>query len=186
MKTINSKELIEILKTTSAEEITLTISTEVKMNKRGNSLVENGNKVTKTTSASYQFGGSYEERMNESLDSSLGGYKAKSLPWGSWVDGAEGKVITHTKTDKDGNETTNFYLRYYNATTEVTSTTFVDGKFATCEQMKIIEKFTPKKKEAKIITESGVEVESKVKTNVVNFANILTIEIDGELYKVAE
>ena len=186
MKTINSKELIEILKATSAEEITLTISTEVKMNKRGNSLVENGNKVTKTTSASYQFGGSYEERMNESLDSSLGGYKAKSLPWGSWVEGAEGKVISHTKTDKEGNETTNFYLRYYNATTDVTSTTFVDGKFATGEQMKIIEKFTPKKKETKVITESGVEVESKVKTNVVNFANILTIEIDGELYKVAE
>ena len=186
MKTINSKELIEILKATSAEEITLTISTEVKMNKRGNSLVENGNKVTKTTSASYQFGGSYEERMNESLDSSLGGYKAKSLLWGSWVDGAEGKVISHTKTDKEGNETTNFYLRYYNATTDVTSTTFVDGKFATGEQMKIIEKFTPKKKETKVITESGVEVESKGKTNVVNFANILTIEIDGELYKVAE
>ena len=186
MKTINSKELIEILKATSAEEITLTISTEVKMNKRGNSLVENGNKVTKTTSASYQFGGSYEERINESLDCSLGGYKAKSLPWGSWVDGAEGKVISHTKTDKDGNETTNFYLRYYNATTDVTSTTFVDGKFATGEQMKIIEQFTPKKKETKVITESGVEVESKVKTNVVNFANILTIEIDGELYKVAE
>ena len=186
MKTINSKELIEILKATSAEEITLTISTEVKMNKRGNSLVENGNKVTKTTSASYQFGGAYEERMNESLDSSLGGYKAKSLPWGSWVDGAEGKVITHTKTDKEGNETTNFYLRYYNATTDVTSTTFVDGKFATGEQMKIIEQFTPKKKETKVITESGVEVESKVKTNVVNFANILTIEIDGEVYKVAE
>ena len=186
MKIINSAELIEILKATSAEEITLTTSTEVKMNKRGNSLVENGNKVTKTTCASYQFGGSYEERINESLDSSLGGYKAKPLPWGSWVEGAEGKVITHTKTDKEGNETTNFYLRHYNATTDVTSTTFVDGKFATCEQMKIIEKFTPKKKEAKIITESGVEVESKVKTNVVNFANILTIEIDGELYKVAE
>ena len=186
MKTVNSAELIEILKATSAEEITLTTSTEVKMNKRGNSLVENGNKVTKTTSASYQFGGSYEERMNESLDSSLGGYKAKSLPWGSWVEGAEGKVISHTKTDKEGNETTNFYLRYYNATTDVTSTTFVDGKFATGEQMKIIEKFTPKKKETKVITESGVEVESKVKTNVVNFANILTIEIDGELYKVAE
>ena len=186
MKTINSAELIEILKATTAEEITLTTSTEVKMNKRGNSLVENGNKVTKTTSATYQFGGSYEERMNESLDSSLGGYKAKSLPWGSWVDGAEGKVITHTKTDKEGNETTNFYLRYYNATTDVTSTTFVDGKFATGEQMKIIEQFTPKKKETKVITESGVEVESKVKTNVVNFANILTIEIDGEVYKVAE
>lgn len=76
MKTINSSELIEILKATSAEEITLTTSTEVKMNKRGNSLVENGHKVTKTTSGSYQFGGSYEERMNESLDSSLGGYKA--------------------------------------------------------------------------------------------------------------
>ena len=51
-------------------------SCEVKMNKRGNSLVESGHKVTKTTSGSYQFGGSYEERMNESLDSSLGGYKA--------------------------------------------------------------------------------------------------------------
>ena len=186
MKTVNSAELIEILKATSAEEITLTTSTEVKMNKRVNSLVENGNKVTKTTSASYQFGGSYEERINESLDSSLGGYKAKSLPWGSWVEGAEGKVITHTKTDKDGNEITSLYLRYYNATTEVTHTTFVEGKFATDEQMKIIEEFTPKKKETKIVTESGAEVESKVKTNVVNFANIVTIEIDGEVYKVTE
>ena len=185
MKTVNSAELIEILKATSAEEITLTTSTEVKMNKRGNSLVENGNKVTKTTSASYQFGGSYEERINESLDSSLGGYKTKSLPWGSWVDGAEGKVITHTKTDKDGNEITSLYLRYYNATSEISSTTFVDGKFATDEQMKIIEQFTPKK-ETKIVTESGAEVESKVKTNVVNFANIITIEIDGEVYKVTE
>lgn len=185
MKTINSSELIEILKATSAEEITLTTSTEVKMNKRGNSLVENGNKVTKTTSATYQFGGSYEERINETLDTSIG-YKAKTLPWGSWVEGAEGKVITHTKTDKEGNETTNFYLRYYNATSEVSTTTFVDGEFATSEQMKIIEQFTPKKKESKVITESGVEVENKVKTNVVNFANIVTIEIDGEVYKVAE
>lgn len=185
MKIINSAELIEILKATSAEEITLTTSTEVKMNKKGNSLVENGNKVTKTTSASYQFGGSYEERMNESLDVSIG-YKAKPLPWGSWVDGAEGKVITYTKTDKEGNESTNFYLRYYNATSEVSTTTFVDGEFATGEQVKIIEQFTPKKKESKVITESGAEVENKVKTNVVNFANIVTIEIDGEVYKVAD
>ena len=185
MKIVNSEELIEILKATSAEEITLTTSTEVKMNKRGNSLVENGNKVTKTTSATYQFGGSYEERINESIDSSIG-YKSKPLPWGSWVNGAEGKVITHTKTDKEGNETTNFYLRYYNATSEVSSTTFVDGKVATDEQMKIIEQFTPKKKEAKVVTESGAEVENKVKTNVVNFANIVTIEIDGEVYKVAD
>ena len=185
MKIINSAELIEILKATSAEEITLTTSTEVKMNKRGNSLVENGNKVTKTTSATYQFGGSYEERINESIDSSIG-YKAKPLPWGSWVNGAEGKVITHTKTDKEGNETTNFYLRYYNATSEVSSTTFVDGEVATDEQMKIIEQFTPKKKETKLVTESGAEVENKVKTNVVNFANIVTIEIDGEVYKVED
>ena len=185
MKIVNSEELIEILKATSAEEIRLTTSTEVKMNKRGNSLVENGNKVTKTTSATYQFGGSYEERINESIDSSIG-YKAKPLPWGSWVEGAEGKVITHTKTDKEGNETTNFYLRYYNPTSEVSSTTFVDGKVATAEQMKIIEQFTPKKKESKVITESGAEVENKVKTNVVNFANIVTIEIDGEVYKVAD
>ena len=185
MKIINSAELIEILKATSVEEITLTTSTEVKMNKRGNSLVENGNKVTKTTSASYQFGGSYEERINESIDSSIG-YKAKPLPWGSWVNGAEGKVITHTKTDKEGNETTNFYLRYYNTTSEVSSTTFVDGEVATDEQMEIIEQFTPKKKESKVITESGAEVENKVKTNVVNFANIVTIEIDGEVYKVKD
>ena len=185
MKIVNSEELIEILKATSAEEITLTTSTEVKMNKRGNSLVENGNKVTKTTSATYQFGGSYEERINESIDSSIG-YKAKPLPWGAWVNGAEGKVITHTKTDKEGNETTNFYLRYYNATSEVSSTTFVDGKVATDEQMKIIEQFTPKKKEAKVVTESGTEFENKVKSNVVNFANIITIEIDGEVYKVAD
>ena len=185
MKIVNSEELIEILKATSAEEITLTTSTEVKMNKRGNSLVENGNKVTKTTSATYQFGGSYEERINESIDSSIG-YKAKPLPWGAWVNGAEGKVITHTKTDKEGNETTNFYLRYYNATSEVSTTTFVDGEFATSEQMKIIEQFTPKKKESKVITESGVEFENKVKSNVVNFANIVTIEIDGEVYKVED
>ena len=185
MKIVNSEELIEILKATTAEEITLTTSTEVKMNKRGNSLVENGNKVTKTTSATYQFGGSYEERINESIDTSIG-YKAKPLPWGSWVEGAEGKVITHTKTDKEGNETTNFYLRYYNATSEVSTTTFVDGEFATSEQMKIIEQFTPKKKESKVITESGAEVENKVKTNVVNFANIITIEIDGEVYKVED
>ena len=185
MKIVNSEELIEILKATSAEEITLTTSTEVKMNKRGNSLVENGNKVTKTTSATYQFGGSYEERINESIDSSIG-YKAKPLPWGAWVNGAEGKVITHTKTDKEGNETTNFYLRYYNATSEVSTTTFVDGEFATSEQMKIIEQFTPKKKESKVVTESGAEFENKVKSDVVNFANIITIEIDGEVYKVAE
>ena len=185
MKIVNSEELIEILKATTAEEITLTTSTEVKMNKRGNSLVENGNKVTKTTSATYQFGGSYEERINESIDSSIG-YKAKPLPWGSWVNGAEGKVIKHTKTDKEGNETTNYYLRYYNPTSEVSTTTFVDGKFATDEQMKIINQFTPKKKETKVVTESGTEVENKVKTNVVNFANIVTIEIDGEVYKVED
>ena len=185
MRIVNSEELIEILKATSAEEITLTTSTEVKMNKRGNSLVENCNKVIKTTSATYQFGGSYEERINESIDTSIG-YKAKPLPWGSWVNGAEGKVVTHTKTDKEDNETTNFYLRYYNATSEVSSTTFVDGEVATDEQMKIIEQFTPKKKESKVVTESGAEFENKVKSNVVNFANIITIEIDGEVYKVAE
>ena len=186
MKIVNSEELIEILKATTAEEITLTTSTEVKMNKRGNSLVENGNKVTKTSCASYQFGGSYEQRINESIDSSLGGYKEKPLPWGAWLEGAEGKVIKHTKTDKEGNETTNYYLRYYNPTSEVSTTTFVDGKFATDEQMKIINQFTPKKKESKVVTESGTEVENKVKTNVVNFANIITIEIDGEVYKVVD
>ena len=52
--------------------------------------------------------------------------------------------------------------------------------------MKIIEQFTPKKKETKLVTESGAEVENKVKTNVVNFANIVTIEIDGEVYKVED
>ena len=185
MSKITKKELVEILKNTTADKIGLTTLTVVKMKKTGNPLVDE--QVQKRTSGEFEFGGSYQERLNESFDSSLGTVETKKLPWGHWVEGAEGKVIHHTKTDKKGNTVSEAdYLRYYNNIGDIETKTLVNGEDATEEQLKTIEEFSSSKKEKVYTTDKGNEVTTKLQTNVVNFDNIVSITIDDETYEICD
>ena len=185
MSKITKKELVEILKNTTANKIGLTTLTVVKMKKTGNPLVSE--QVQKLTSGEFEFGGSYQERLNESFDSSLGTVETKKLPWGHWVEGAEGKVIHHTKTDKkSGISSEADYLRYYNNIGDIEVKTLVNGEDATEEQLKTIEEFSTSKKEKVYTTDKGNEVTTKLQTNVVNFDNIVSITIDGETYEICD
>ena len=68
-----------------------------------------GRKVHKVVRGNYQIGYSYENAVNNRLDK-IGSdveFKAESLPWGSWIEGQENKLIENKGS---------LYLRYYKHT----------------------------------------------------------------------
>lgn len=177
---VSKSQLINVLKSTSANEITLILNSPVKLKKRGNPLADKA--VTKHSEGSYQFGSSYETAVNEALvaDGSTNTFTAKSLPWGAWVEGCENKVIQNTK--KDG--TTEYYVRYYNATSSVSVEYLIEGAKATASEVDTIKEFSYDKSGSKTQEGVGLSEEKQIKVHVAAFSNIQSIEIDGTTYEV--
>ena len=184
--TVTPQEMINILKSVTADHIRMNILHDVKMNKTNNPLITHS--VTKNVIGDFQFGGSYTQRVNKaiiesatSFDKMPESFKSQGLRWGQWVEGAEGKVIAHTK-----NDVTKFYVRYYNAI-EINDVIYsVDGHFATDEELDTIEQFLPKSKSMPDTQKNaGVAEENKVIAQVADFNHIEWILIDETRYKIA-
>lgn len=181
---VSKQQLIDILSNTDAEEIGLDYKSAVKMNKRGNPLA--GRDVCKTVHATYSFGGSFRERLNEATGETVAA--VKSLRWGEFVEGSNGRVIRHIKQDSNGNDVEHFYIRYYNATSKIGTVYTIDGFVPTEDEMETIRTFTKSgsKKNSTYVTESGDTVENdKVVVNVLDFENILEITIGGEVFNLS-
>ena len=195
--TVTADELVRIIKNQKETDgIRMNIVTEVKMNKTGNPLVEH--KVTKNTVGKFMYGSSYSKRVEEAVRANSDGsvnpeellkpFTDSVLPWGHWVDGAEGKVIVHTKVDKKtGQATKNYYIRYYNEfdPEEVDVIYSVDGKYADPEQLGIISQFEQVKKGSKKQAEAGLDQEHQVRVKNVSFSSLEWVIIDGTRYKLA-
>lgn len=169
-----TEEIIKEAIAAGTGKVYLHTETKVEMNKKENPLY--GLNVTRRTRGEYDFNKSYEASVNEALlaEGKSGEFKAKSLPWGHWYEGAENKIIEHTNAAGD----TNYYLRYYmNNDYEVEGEFFVDGNPATAEQIELIEKFSKKKSGgSKLQQEAGVTQEKEVRPLLVNLNNVIEIE----------
>lgn len=181
---ISKSELVDILTNTDYSEITITSQGEAKMNKRGNPFfVKNGaslvaaNEVLKHSIITYDFGGNYEQRVNEALvaDGSQGTFKSSELAWGSWK--VAGKIIEHGEK---------LYVRcYINRANNMEISYTVDGVQATSEQLSIIKEFTPEKKESVKQSNEGLEAEKQIIPNNVDFDHIINIEMGGVVYELS-
>jgi len=194
---VTAEELVRIIKNQkNSDSIRMNIVTEVKMNKTDNPLISH--KVTKNTVGKFMYGSSYTKRVEEAVRNSCDGtvspdellkpFTDSTLPWGHWVDGAEGRLIVHTKKDKKtGQETKGYYIRYYNAVDpeEVDVIYSVDGKYADPEQLSIIEQFEQVKKGSKKQAEAGLGEERQVRVKNVSFNSLEWVVIDGTRYKLA-
>jgi hypothetical protein len=180
---ISYQDLVNILVKASAtaESVEVQTYSVAKMNKRGNSLKDE--RVMRLQTIEYAYGKSYEQRVNEALveDGKEGSFESKPLPWGKWVEGAEGSVISHTKNGED-----KLYLRCYLKKDAVpTVEYYVNGNPATDDEIAIIKEFTPSRtKDSSTQAKAGLEQEKQVVVNAVDFDNIITITVEGVTYEV--
>ena len=179
---ISKTDLVNILATSDVESVEVQTLSVAKMNKRNNPLKDE--RVTKRTTIVYGFGKSYEDRVNEALveNEKEATFKSGSLKWGSWVEGAEGRVIQHTKDGED-----KLYVRCYlieesnNATTEF----YVNGNVATESEIATIKEFTPSRtKDSSTQSEAGLETAKQIVVNVVDFSTIVWIKVGNETYEL--
>lgn len=168
-------ELIELLKDSTATEIELVLDTPVRLRKQSNPLAYAD--VMKHTAGRYQFGTSYEQRVNAALsdNDARPSFVAQRLPWGHWVQGAVNKVIEHRGE---------FYLRYYNAVQEEEVVYTVNGRIATATECNIIVEFSYPSGFSKRQEAAGLLREQQVKIHAVSFSNITSLTIDGVTYKL--
>lgn len=133
--------------------------------------------VTKMVQTDCQVNFSYEKAVNNRLakqgDERV--FKALSLPWGEWVEGAENKLITHKG---------NLYLRYYDVEKpRTTSVWFVDGRLATDDELTKIKAYLAEKGKttSKRQAEVGL-VEHQVSPKVVKLCNIIRLSVNNDVY----
>ena len=183
---VSKEELIVLLCMTNASEVTILSRSEAKMNKTNNPFYHKEGRawvadhvVEKESKVVYDFGGSYEERVNEALsehgkDSS---FNSGGLSWGSFVNGGEGRVIEYNGT---------YYVRcYLNKNNKSEVRYFVDGVEATSEQERQIKDFTPTRGGSSKQANEGLSEGEQIIPNNISFDKILTIEIDGTEYEIA-
>ena len=170
-------------------------ATEPKLLKRGNPLA--GAKVVKLTKAVLQFGYSYENAVNnriEKINSYIDendmfdgeivydiiekpNFEAEGLPWGSWVEGFENKIIEHKGE---------LYARFYEKKNDHREVIYlVNGEMASDEEIAIIKQFTPKSYSNRQ-AEVGIEdYADQVKPRTYKFSSIVSLKCGAIGYQRA-
>lgn len=117
----------------------------------------------------------YENAVNNRLEKQGDErtFKAEPLKWGEWE--IANKVITH-KGER--------YLRYYsfNGTNKPIVQYYVDGRKATAQELAIIKAYVAASKKPSATQSAEGLTENQVKPRVVNFSNILSLNVDGKTY----
>ena len=187
MKTINFAELINLVANTNATNIVMFVQSEVKMNKTNNPFYHKEGRawvadevVEKLVQQRYMFGIDYQTRVNSALvvEGEAPTFKADKLPWGEWE--IANKVIRHNGK---------YYLRTYVDRVHpdtISSVFFVDGNFATPDEIATIKEFTPTKSGSARQANEGLAEDKQVIPNNVDFDKIISIEIEGVTYNVAK
>lgn len=184
MKTISKNDLVKLLESTTTEELTIISRSEAKMNKTNNPFYHKEGRswvadhlVEKEAESTYDFGGSYEKRVNEALvaDGSTATFESEGLKWGSWL--VKGKVIEHNGK---------LYVRCYVKNGVATRYSYlVDGRPATDSELENIKEYSPEHKESAKQSEAGLLVGKQIIPNNVDFDNIVSISFDGEDYEIS-
>lgn len=188
---ITQQQLIDILGSTDADNVTLLYESPVKMNKKGNPFfVKEGrtlvpiHSVTKKVINTFGFGLNYTHEVNKGLKSmgAEANYKANAVPWAETV--IPDKVIKHKTTGK-------YYIIVFDTyiighpMVERTVEYYVDGETPTEEQMNIISEFeTETDGNVKKQEIAGLPNIEQVKTKRVSFDNIIAIVIDNVMYEL--
>lgn len=182
---VTKEQFVELMKTTTANEIKISKLAEANLNKKDNPFYQKEGrsfvpvkKVEKRSIGTYSYGYDYQSKVNEALvaEGKEAEFKAESLPWGEWE--TPNKIIAH-----NGKK----YIRCYqqdDATTEVEY--IVDGQPATDEDIKTIKQFEQHKSGgSNKQSEAGLEQPKQVKPQNVCVDNIEWAEVDGVKYEIA-
>lgn len=145
--------------------------TDADMYLKGNPL---RGRVKKFTITPMQFGYDYENAVNNRLerDGKERSFRADKLPFGSWVDGMENKVITHNDM---------FYMRTYcvrNA--KPRSYYFVDGHIASAQETAEIFKWLKPSSTSEKQSAEGLSDEFQVKPRSYKFSSLVAISIKSK------
>ena len=132
--------------------------------------------VTKLVRTDCQLNYSYENAVNNRLDK-IGSdveFKAESLPWGSWIEGQENKLIENKGS---------LYLRYNKHTNgNEQGVWFVDGRQANPEEFKkIMDYLRSKSDDSDKQTKAGL-TENQVKPRTVKLSNIISLSVNHQVY----
>ena len=129
--------------------------------------------IEKIVAGIVQLNYSYANAVNNRGEREQGApidFVAAPLPWGTWVENQENKLIEHKGE---------LYLRFYGLKNgKVENAYFVGGVPATEAQVALIKQFTDRPIESKKQAEAGL-TENQVVPRNVKFANILSITMDG-------
>lgn len=187
---VTQEQLIDILRDTDADNVTVLSETPVKMNKTGNPFyTKEGrgyievNVVTKRTISTYGFNLNYKDEVEKELKRAgkEGEYQVKERAWAETV--VPNKVIRHK-----GNGT--LYLVVYNSfilnhpAIEKESEYYVDGVPATEEQMETIFQFEIGHSGVKKQEDAGLSEENQVSQQTIKFDNIISIVIGNTMYEL--
>lgn len=163
----NFQKMIGAFMTSSARVMTLTALTVPSMRKTNNPYLNRVQKLAKYSVQSYEYGKVVNARLVREGKEPI--FESGELPWGSWVEGYEGTLLTHK--DK-------FYLRYYPMNNNNVQVLYLlDGRVATAEETADILSFVQKSK----ASEQG-GLTKKVIVRSINVENIVSLTIDGTKY----
>lgn len=186
MAQITKSQLVDLLKSTTAETLTIKSRKEHKMNKTNNPFYHKegrswvaDNFVEKESISEFDFGGaSYEQRVNEKLAENgiEGKFESAPLSWGNWL--VNGRVIENGQK---------LYVRcYVKHDSKPIVNYYVDGTPASATQLASIKEFTAEKSvSAKQANEGLLEESQQVIPNNIDFDNIVEITFDGTTYTLA-
>lgn len=131
--------------------------------------------IEKIVAGIVQLNYSYANAVNNRGEREQGApidFVAAPLPWGTWVENQENKLIEHKGE---------LYLRFYGVqNSKMECSYFVGGKPATDEQIALIKQYT-ERKESATQTRAGL-TENQVVARCVKIDNILSITINGTAY----
>jgi len=185
-KQVSKEEILEVLKSTAANQMTISKIAEANLNKKDNPFYQKEGrsfvalkKVEKRSIGTYAYGVDYEAAVNEALvaEGKSAEFKTESLPWGEWE--TPNKLIAHNGKH---------YVRLYQQDDTKTEVEYlVDGAAATAEDMETIRTFEQKKSSGSAKqTEAGLEQTKQVKPNNICLDNIEWVEIEGTRYEITK
>jgi len=171
MKTVTEKQAVKLLSGVSGNTfLQVQTDTDPRMRKTGNPYLG----ARKLSSFNVSFGASYGNAVNRQADRednhNPDSFKPEPLPWGEWVSGLEGKVLTHK------GET---YLRFQINEAKPNVVYVMEGVEIPVENL---QPYLTKRSPSRRQKEHGNQKEVQVRA--VKVASILGFTLNGEHYVV--
>lgn len=173
-----TEKLIDTLKHTSADTITVTYRSEIKTPR---TCELHDSFCEKEVTCKYAIGNdSYADRVNDILadKGESRSFRSGRLPFGEWEKGCVNKVIVNPSTNEH-------YIRCYDIPGEkpTNRTYYVDGRLATSDEIDILKGLSRPDYNSNRQSDAGIDKKEQIKTRTLKFSNITYIEVGGVVFR---